>query len=197
MFNANLQNVLKQAMAMNLDIRPVLVRSQRMTEVELAKEVPDLTAIMPDVSEISIHLMKTSILMEKALANSGSSEEELLMVTKVMSGAVNRSDYIDQDLIDILEENERFGKELAQPLVDIYGDKASTILMEKMTEQGRVEEFIAAIYKTLEEFNPSEEDARSLTRIWTKDNVEANLPKLSESFNAGWDLAEAADSTKH
>jgi ribosomal protein S24E len=197
MFNTNLQNVLKQAMAKNLEFRPEMVAAQRLTEVELAKETPDMKELIRCSAELTARIMKHSIDMESALANSGSLPEELLMVPNVVNGSVNRSEYVDHELVAIFEENEQFGSELSQPMVEMYGDRARTILMEKLEEQGLIGEFTDAITKAVESAAPSESDKESLARVWTKENVAKACPKLADDFNKGWDLAASQDATKH
>lgn len=197
MFNPTLQSAMKSGMLANIEIHPLLTATQRLAEVELAKEVPDFKELISQTATLTAQIMRNSIFMEQALVNSGSSEEELLMVTNVMLGTVDRKEYIDEELIELIESNERFGKELSQPMIDTYGDRAPTILMEKLQEFNMFGEFNDAIIKAIESLKPSQEELESLSRVWTKDNVKAALPHLSETFNSGWDLAESGDHTKH
>lgn len=196
MFNNNLQAVIKNALIRNLDIRPLLVSGQHLAEVELAKEVPDLKELMQVTAKLSAAIMKDSIFMEKALSEVGS-EEELMLVADVLGGKVDRSEHVGPEIIELIEENERFGKELSKPLVDIYGDRANTIIMEKIVEQGLIMEFSDLVAKAIEEAAPTNGDLLSLSRIWTKDNVEVAAPGMSKAFNEAWDLAAAQDQTKH
>jgi hypothetical protein len=197
MFNNTLQVIMKNAMLANMELQPELTVSQRLAEVELEKEVPDFKELIANIANITAKIMRNSIIMEQALSTSESSVEELTLVSQVMAGTVDRSLYVNPELVEIIEANERFGIELAQPMVDKYGDRAQIVIVEKFTEHGVFGEFTKAVIDAIEAINPSQADLESLSRVWTKDNVAQFLPKLSEQFNAGWDMAEADDSTKH